>query len=144
MADTDHVEPTRSRESFNRVASLYDRYRRGYPEEVVDRLVAAAGIERGRRVLEIGPGTGQLTRPLLQRGAWVTAVELGQDLAALAQRNLADYPHFEMVVSSFEDWALPPHRISLDRRTHTSGEIGRGALPGRHPSRGVSSPCSRR
>lgn len=109
MADMDHGEPTRSRESFNRVASLYDRYRRGYPAEVLEQLVTVAGIEPDRRVLEIGPGTGQLTRPLLQRGAWVTAVEPGHDLAALAQRNLADYPHFAMVVSSFEDWALPRH-----------------------------------
>ncbi len=98
----------RTGESFNGVAPAYDCYRRRYPVEVVEALVALARIEPGSRVLEIGPGTGQLTRSLLERGAKVMAIELGPELAALAKANLADWPDFEMAVSSFEAWALPP------------------------------------
>lgn len=104
----DHNGPqSRNRESFNRVAELYDRYRRGYPPEVIDQIVEMAGIGFGSRILQIGPGTGQLTRPLLQRGASVTAVELGHDMAAIAQRNLREFPRYEIAVSSFEGWILP-------------------------------------
>ena len=38
-------------------------------------VAAAAGIQKGDAVLEIGPGTGMLTRELLALGAQVTAVE---------------------------------------------------------------------
>jgi SAM-dependent methyltransferase len=100
-------EPKRDRTSFNRVASLYDQYRRGYPLEVVDQIVDAAGIRPGDHLLEIGPGTGQLTRPLLERGMRVTAVELGPDLAAIARRKLGGFPDVHIHVAAFEDWGLP-------------------------------------
>lgn len=48
---------------------------------VVDDLVAAAGLERGDRVLEIGPGLGVVTEALIDAGASVTAVELDRRLA---------------------------------------------------------------
>lgn len=59
-------------------------------------------------MLEVAPGTGQLTVPLAALGCAVTAVELGPALAAVARRNLAPYPRAEVVVSAFEDWPLPP------------------------------------
>ena len=49
---------------------------------VVKDIVAAAEIEEGDRVLEIGPGIGTLTQGLLEAGAPVTAVELDKKLAA--------------------------------------------------------------
>lgn len=101
-------KPPRTRESFNTVAGLYDRYRRGYPREIVDQMMADARIGTGSRVLEIGPGTGQLTVPVLERGAAVTAVELGEALAAVVRKKTNRFPHGEIVGSSFEDWALPP------------------------------------
>lgn len=50
---------------------------------VTDRI--AEGLEplAGRRVIEIGPGTGELTDALLLRGAEVTAIEKDRRLAAL-------------------------------------------------------------
>jgi 16S rRNA A1518/A1519 N6-dimethyltransferase RsmA/KsgA/DIM1 with predicted DNA glycosylase/AP lyase activity len=42
---------------------------------VNEELVAAAGVEEGDVVLEIGPGTGSLTAALLAAGATVVAVE---------------------------------------------------------------------
>ena len=44
------------------------------------KIVTAAELSRGERVLEIGPGTGLLTRELLAAGARVTAVEADRDL----------------------------------------------------------------
>jgi SAM-dependent methyltransferase len=58
-------------------------------------------------VLEIGPGTGQATMPLAERGCQVVAVELGADLAAVARRNLARFPQVQVITAGFEDWPLP-------------------------------------
>ena len=55
---------------------------------LVDRIVRAAGVKQGDRVVEIGPGLGILTRALLRQGAEVTAVELDRDLAAYLREEL--------------------------------------------------------
>jgi SAM-dependent methyltransferase len=72
-----------------------------------DDLAELAGIGPGSRVLEIGPGTGQATVTLAERGYRVVAVELGAALAAVARRNLARFPAVEVVTAAFEDWPLP-------------------------------------
>jgi 16S rRNA (adenine1518-N6/adenine1519-N6)-dimethyltransferase len=46
------------------------------------RIVAAAGVRAGETILEIGPGTGRLTRALLEAAARVVAVEIDPRLAA--------------------------------------------------------------
>ncbi len=46
----------------------------------IDRIVRAARVEAGDRVLEIGPGVGSLTTGLLAAGAHVVAVELDDHL----------------------------------------------------------------
>jgi len=45
------------------------------------KIVAISGAGKGDRVLEIGPGTGALTRRLLETGAIVLAVEIDRGLA---------------------------------------------------------------
>ncbi|HIK25706.1 MAG TPA: 16S rRNA (adenine(1518)-N(6)/adenine(1519)-N(6))-dimethyltransferase RsmA [Thermosynechococcus sp. M46_R2017_013] len=49
-------------------------------ESVLAQIIAAAELQGSDRVLEIGPGRGALTRPLLASGAEVVAVELDRDL----------------------------------------------------------------
>jgi SAM-dependent methyltransferase len=58
---------------FDTSGERYDRGRPDYPDEAVDRLVAELG--HPRRILDVGAGTGKLTRPLLARGLEVVAVE---------------------------------------------------------------------
>jgi protein-L-isoaspartate O-methyltransferase len=82
MAEADRA---RLRATFDEAAERYDRTRPGYPPAVFDDLAELAGVGPGRRVLEIGPGTGQATVPLAERGCRIVAVELGAGLAAVAQ-----------------------------------------------------------
>ena len=74
---------------FDEVADEYDRTRPMYPDALVDRACEVAGLGYGDPVLEIGCGTGQLTRSLIARGLRVTAVEPGGNLIRLAGQNLA-------------------------------------------------------
>lgn len=46
--------------------------------DVSRRIVKAADVTPGMHVMEVGPGTGNLTVPLLQSGARVTAYELDE------------------------------------------------------------------
>ena len=48
----------------------------------VRKIVRLAGVQRGERVVEIGPGLGSLTLGLTETGAGVTAVEIDHRLAA--------------------------------------------------------------
>lgn len=57
--------------SFGAAAGAYERGRPPYPPEAIDWLLPAAA----RQVLDLGAGTGKLTRQLCGRGLAVTAVE---------------------------------------------------------------------
>jgi len=59
-------------------------------------------------VLEIGCGTGKSTLPLARRGARVLALEMGANLARIAQQHLAGFPDVEVCCTRFEDWELLP------------------------------------
>jgi 16S rRNA (adenine1518-N6/adenine1519-N6)-dimethyltransferase len=56
---------------------------------VIDRVVRTAAIAPGDRVLEVGPGTGTLTRALAARGAEVTAIEFDLRLQPILAEELA-------------------------------------------------------
>jgi len=89
---------------FDEVPDLYDEVRPGYPEQVFEDIISLSGIPSGKRILEIGCGTGQATVPFAQRGYQMLCLELGKDLAARARENLRDYPNVEIRRTSFEDW----------------------------------------
>ena len=58
-----------------------------------DSLVAicqAAQIKPDDQILEIGPGTGELTKVLIESGAQITALEFDQDLIESLQKKFAD------------------------------------------------------
>lgn len=92
---------------FDEVAAEYDRRRPAYPDELVDQACQVAGIGSGDHVLEVGCGSGQLTRGLLARGLHVTALEPGKSLIALARQNLEGAGAVEFVNAQFEDALLP-------------------------------------
>jgi ubiquinone/menaquinone biosynthesis C-methylase UbiE len=94
------------RKTFDGVADLYDRVRPTYPDALFDELFSR--LPETPDILEVGPGTGQATVSLLSRGAQVTAVELGVNMADRLRRKFDD-EQLEIVVSSFEDVNLANH-----------------------------------
>jgi 16S rRNA (adenine1518-N6/adenine1519-N6)-dimethyltransferase len=65
--------------------------------EVLEAIVDEAALGPGRDVLEIGPGIGILTAPLLRSGAQVTAVEVDARLAAHLRERFVDVPGLRLV-----------------------------------------------
>ncbi len=91
--------------SFGSVAAAYERFRPGYPDELVDMVLAYAGRPT-RTALEIGAGTGKATRAFAARGIVVTATE--PDPAMLAELRKHVPPTVVTVQAAFEDLPLEP------------------------------------
>jgi SAM-dependent methyltransferase len=87
---------------FETIAEDYDRVRPDYPPELVD--LACAGLRPSSHVLEIGCGTGKLTRDLAGRGFRIDAVEPGEGMVVVARRTAPDATFH---VARFEDVDLP-------------------------------------
>jgi SAM-dependent methyltransferase len=90
--------------SFDRVADVYERARPTYPNDAVDWLADRLGIGARSTVLDLGAGTGKLTRALVPRAGRVIAVEPGPEM--LAQLRLA-VPDAEAMLGAAEAIPLP-------------------------------------
>ena len=101
------------RATFDEVAELYDEVRPGYPPAIIDAVLEFAGLPEGGRILEIGPGTGQLTLPLAKRGYELLGLELGSRLAEVARRNLAGFSNATVLTTSFEAWEPEENAFNL-------------------------------
>jgi SAM-dependent methyltransferase len=97
---------------FDGVADLYQSARPAYPAELVEFVVATAGLAAGSAVLEIGCGTGQLTERLAGYGFALTAADIGPSMIAEARRRLAGQA-VEFRASSFEDLAAADASVDL-------------------------------
>jgi len=78
---------------------------------IVQRILDAFAPQPGETLVEIGPGPGALTRPLLERGAPLHVVELDRDLAAQLRTEFAPdrlLVH-EADALKFDFCALAPH-----------------------------------
>ena len=69
----------------------------------VERVVAAIAPLPGQRFLEVGPGRGALTFPLLSAGARVVALELDRSLAEGLTRRMAGEARLSVVVGDILD-----------------------------------------
>lgn len=89
--------------SFGSAAAAYEQFRPGYPDELVDAVLAYAGRPI-RTALEIGAGTGKATRAFAARGIAVTATE--PDPAMLIELRKHVPATVVPVQAAFED--VPP------------------------------------
>jgi SAM-dependent methyltransferase len=91
--------------SFGPAAAAYERFRPGYPDDLVDEVLGYAS-RPVRSALEIGAGTGKATRAFAARGIAVTATE--PDPAMLAELRQHVPATVVAVQAAFEDLPLDP------------------------------------
>ncbi|AQK60760.1 Ribosomal RNA small subunit methyltransferase chloroplastic [Zea mays] len=77
--------------------------------KVNEELVAAAGVEEGDVVLEIGPGTGSLTSALLQAGATVFAVEKDKHMATLVKDRFGSTEQLKVIEEDITKFHIRSH-----------------------------------
>jgi ubiquinone/menaquinone biosynthesis C-methylase UbiE len=95
------VSDERYRCSFDGVADVYERSRPGYAAEAVAWIAERLPF---RRVLDLGAGTGKLTRQLVPFAAEVVAVEPGDEMRRVLQEVV---PGVEALFGTAEDIPLP-------------------------------------
>jgi SAM-dependent methyltransferase len=86
---------------FDTIPEEFDRWRPRYCPEVFADLAAYAELGPDKRVLEIGPGTGQATEPVLDTGCRYLGVELGEHLAAVMRRKFGGRENFSLICDDF-------------------------------------------
>ena len=90
-----------SRSVFDAIPEEFDRYRPRYAPALFDDLIRYANIGEGKSVLELGPGTGQATDPILDTGCDYHCIELGKHLAAKMAEKYGDRKNFHIVHDDF-------------------------------------------
>ncbi len=89
------------RKVFNTIPEQFDKYRIHYSKELFENLIGYADIGPGKTVLELGPGTGQATEPILDTGCDYNAIELGENLYAKMVEKYGDRDNFHIVNDDF-------------------------------------------
>lgn len=93
---------------FELVADVYERARPEYPAEAIAWLTERLELREGRTVLDLGAGTGKLTRALVATGAHVIAVEPGEAMRAELVRAV---PDARALRGAAEDIPLPDSSV---------------------------------
>ncbi|MCB9809371.1 ribosomal RNA small subunit methyltransferase A [Candidatus Peribacteria bacterium] len=85
--------------------------------QYLEKILESVGDITGTRVLEIGPGLGALTSPLLEAGALLTAVEYDERAVRLLQERWGSHPQLQLVHGDALDftpqdvWGEHPYEI---------------------------------
>lgn len=101
------------RKVFDSIPEQFDQWRPRYCEELFEDLISYAKLDAGKAALEVGPGTGQATEPILKTGCAYTAIELGENFTAFMRRQFSHYPNFQIVNADFETYDMGRGRFDL-------------------------------
>ena len=101
------------RKIFDTIPEQFDKFRPKYSGELFEFLIYFAQLGPDRKVLEIGPGTGQATDPILETGCDYHAIELGEHLSAKMREKYDRYPNFHIVNDDFITYDFGQQRFDL-------------------------------
>jgi 16S rRNA (adenine1518-N6/adenine1519-N6)-dimethyltransferase len=108
---------------------------------VLENIVEAAAIEPDDELLEVGSGTGVLTRELAKQARRVVAVELERDMLSLLKDTTAAYPNVELVARNLlfldpvEIFAQAPYKLVANLPYYITAPTFRHFLESANPPR---------
>lgn len=103
----------KSSQRFNGRHTDYDRFRPGYPTELINHIESFATLNPGAEIADIGSGTGIFSSYFIDKGYSVTAVEPNDDMRAIAEQKLNAFKNFHSQSNQAENTGLPDHSINL-------------------------------
>lgn len=89
------------RRIFDTIPAQFDRYRPRYTPSLFADLIAYADVCPEKSVLELGPGTGQATDPILATGCTYHAIELGEHLTETMRQKYGHLSNFSITNGDF-------------------------------------------
>lgn len=108
---------------------------------VLQQIVEAAELEQDDQVLEVGAGTGVLTRELARTARRVVAVELEQDMLKLLEKTTRGYPNIEIIARNLlylepeEVFARQPYKLVANLPYYITAPTFRHFLESSNPPR---------
>jgi len=66
-------------------------------EEVIEKIISSSGITKEDLVIEIGPGLGVLTKPLLEAAGKVICIEIDKRMIAILEDRFSLYDNLEII-----------------------------------------------
>lgn len=94
------------RKVFDTIPQQFDKWRPRYCDAVFRDMIDNVEINLKKNVLEIGPGTGQATEPILKTGCDYTGIELGEHLARYTRNKFEKYPNCHIINGDFETYSF--------------------------------------
>ena len=141
------IDLTSVRELRNLLAALGMRPLKSFGQNflidrsVLRKIVEAAAIEPDDEILEVGSGTGVLTRELAKQARRVVAVELERDMLSLLKSTTAAYPNVELVARNLlflnptEVFAQAPYKLVANLPYYITAPTFRHFLESANPPR---------
>jgi len=108
---------------------------------VLEKIVNAAEISQEDQILEVGAGTGVLTRELAKRGRRVVAVELERDMLALLEKTTAHLSNVELLARNLlfldatQVFAQAPYKLVANLPYYITAPTFRHFLESANPPR---------
>jgi SAM-dependent methyltransferase len=93
--------------------AVFDKWRTRYCRECFDDVVEHSKLGAGKAALEIGPGTGQATEPILKTGCSYLAIELGENFTEAIKKRFGRYNNFHIVNADFETYDFEYNQFDL-------------------------------
>ena len=102
-----------NRNHFDEVVVTYNRIRPDYPVKLFSDILDYAGTVNSKKAIEIGAGTGKATKPFLDAGYDLTAIEIGANMVDFLAKEFSKYNKFEVLNAPFEDAMLNNDKYDL-------------------------------
>ncbi|GAC1697508.1 MAG: 16S rRNA (adenine(1518)-N(6)/adenine(1519)-N(6)) -dimethyltransferase RsmA [Ktedonobacteraceae bacterium] len=108
---------------------------------ILTNIVAAAEIDANDAILEVGAGTGVLTRELAQHARRVVAVELERDMLALLAKTTSFYSNVELIARNLlfldpvEIFGQAPYKLVANLPYYITAPTFRHFLESANPPR---------
>ena len=99
-------------EMFNQAAEYYDKYRPGYPQEIIDSLISVTGITEGSDLLEIGCGSGKATEQIIGKGFNILGIDPGEDLVRIGNERFKN-ENVQFVKGRFEEYHFEQKKFDV-------------------------------
>ncbi len=122
--------------AFTNVAATYERARPGYPRELLEWLIGRGDLGEGRLAVDLGAGTGKLTRLLAGHGSRVVAVEPLEEMRAELEAAVPQAEALEGRAEAIPVEAGTASLVTCGQSFHwfagaeALGELARVLLPG--------------
>jgi cyclopropane fatty-acyl-phospholipid synthase-like methyltransferase len=91
----------------------FDKWRTRYCDECFADVIRHAALDADKTALEIGPGTGQATEPIVKTGCSYLAIELGENFTEAMKDRFGSYDNFQIVNADFETYDFGEHQFDL-------------------------------